>query len=143
MSTEENKTIVRRSIEEFNQGNLAVIDELFAPDFVYHDPANPQVRSREDYKQWITGFFAAFPDVHASVEDMLAEEDRVAYRYTLRATQSGSWRGAAPTGKAITVTSITIARLADGKIAEGWQNADALGLVQQLGVIPTPGQASE
>jgi predicted ester cyclase len=66
----------------------------------------------------------------------------VAYRYTLHATHSGSWRGAPPTGKAISVTSIAIARLTDGKVAEGWQNADVLGLVQQLGLMPTPGQAS-
>ena len=142
MSTEENKAAIRRLAEEFNQGNLAVVDESFAPDFVYHDPANPTVHSRQDYKQWLTQFLAAFPDAHFSLEDMLAEEDKVAYRYTLRGTQSGSWRGAAPTGKPITVTSINIARLTDGKIVEGWQNSDALGLVQQLGLIPTPGQAS-
>lgn len=142
MSAEDNKTIVRRSLEEFNQGNLSVIDELFAPDFVYHDPANPTVHSRQDYKQWLTQFRAAFPDVRISVEDMLAEGDKVAYRYTLRATQSGSWRGAPPTGKPISVTAIVIARLTGGKIAEGWQNADALGLVQQLGLMPAQGQAS-
>lgn len=138
MSTEENKTIVRRAIEELNRGNLAAIDELYTPDFVSHDPANPQVRSREEYKQWITGLSAAFPDLHFTLDDILAEGDKVAYRITLRATQSGSWRGAAPTGKAINVTATEIARLRDGKFAEAWANSDALGLVQQLGLMPTP-----
>jgi predicted ester cyclase len=86
--------------------------------------------------------FAAFPDLYFSLEDMLTEEDKVAYRYTLRATHSGSWRGAPPTGKSITVTGTSITRITDGKSAELWSNTDALGLLQQLGVAPAPGQAS-
>jgi steroid delta-isomerase-like uncharacterized protein len=142
MSSEDNKAVIRRLVDRLNQKDVAVLDEVCTPDFVFHDPANPQVRSREDFKQWITGFFAAFPDIHFSLEDILAEGDKVAYRYTMRATHSGSWRGAAPTGKPITVTAIAISRLRDGKSAEVWQNTDALGLVQQLGLIPAPGQAS-
>ncbi len=139
MPTGDNKTAIRRVVEQFNQGNVAVIDELYTPDFVFHDPANPTIHSREDYKQWCIGLYTAFPDLHFSVEDMLAEEDKVAYRYTLRATQSGSWRGAAPTGKPITLTAICIDRMTDGKIVEEWHIADVLDLVQQLGLIPTPG----
>ena len=142
MSTEDNKAVIRRIFDGLNQKDVAVIDELCTPDFVSHDPANPQVRSREDFKQWFTGLSAAFPDLHFSLEDMLAEGDKVAYRFTLRATHSGSWRGAAPTGKPITITAISIARIRDGKSAELWTNTDALGLVQQLGLIPAPGQAS-
>ena len=139
MSTEENKATLRRFADEFNQGNLAVIDELCTPDYVYHDPANPTIRSRQDYKQWLAQFRTAFPDVHISIEDILAEADKVAYRYTISGTHSGSWRGAAPTGKPITTISINIARLTDGKITEVWQNADILGLVQQLGLLPSMG----
>ena len=142
MSTEDNKAVIRRIIDGLNQKDVAVLDELCTPDFVSHDPANPQVRSREDYKQWFTGFTAAFPDLHFSLEDILAEGDKVAYRYTLRATHSRSWRGAAATGKPITITGISITRLRDGKSAELWSNTDALGLVQQLGLMPAPGQAS-
>ena len=142
MSTEQNKALIRRITDGLSQKDVAVIDELCTPDFVNHDPANPQVRSLEDYKQWLTGFFAAFPDVHFTLEDMLAEGDRVAYRYTLRANHSESWRGAAPTGKSISVTGTSITRMRDGKSAELWTNTDALGLVQQLGLIPAPGQAS-
>jgi steroid delta-isomerase-like uncharacterized protein len=139
MSTEENKANVRRFVDGLNQRNVAVIDELCTPDFVSHDPANPQVRSREDYKQWVTGLSAAFPDLHFTIDDILAEGDKVAYRFTLRATHSGSWRGAAPTGKSITVTGTAIDRIRDGKFAEAWANTDALGLVQQLGLIPSMG----
>ena len=139
MSTEENKANVRRFADGLNKKDIAVVDELCTPDFVYHDPANPQVRSREDYKQWFTGMFAAFPDLQFTIEDILAEGDKVAYRFTLRATHSGSWRGAPPTGKQISVTGTAIARIADGKTAEGWLNSDALGLVQQLGLIPSMG----
>jgi ketosteroid isomerase-like protein len=66
MSTEDNKALVRRFFDGLNLNDVAIVDELCTPDFVGHDPANPQVRSREDYKQWITGFFAAFPDGHLS-----------------------------------------------------------------------------
>ena len=142
MSTEDNKALIRRIVDGLNQKNVAVIDELCTPDFVSHDPANPQVRSREDYKQWCTGMFAAFPDLYFSLEDMLTEEDKVAYRYTLRATHSGSWRGAPPTGKSITVTGTSITRITDGKSAELWSNTDALGLLQQLGIVHAPGQDS-
>ena|SRR2546430_1128685 len=139
MSTEENKANVRRFTDDINQKNVAVIDELCTPDYVNHDPANPQVRSREDYKQWFTGLSAAFSDLHFTIDDILAEGDKVAYRFTLRATHSGSWRGAAPTGKSITVTGTEIVRIHDGKFAEAWANTDALGLVQQLGLIPSMG----
>jgi len=88
---------------------------------------------------WMTGFFAAFPNLHFSIEEILAEGDVVSYRYTLRATHSGSWRGAAPTGKPITVTAIAISHFREGKSAKSWQNTDALGLVQQLGLIPSMG----
>jgi steroid delta-isomerase-like uncharacterized protein len=139
MSTDDNKAVIRRLFDGLNQKDVSVMDELCTLDLVYHDPANPQVRSREDFKQWFTGLAAAFPDLHFSFEDILADGDKVAYRYTLRATHSGSWRGVAPTGKPVTVTAMSIARIRDGKGAEIWANTDALGLVQQLGLIPSLG----
>jgi steroid delta-isomerase-like uncharacterized protein len=139
MSTEENKALIRRLVDSLNQKDVAVLDEICTPDFVFHDPANPQVRSLEDFKQFFTGMCAAFPDLHFTLEDIIAEGDKVVYRYTLRATHSGSWRGAAPSGKLITVTGTAITRMREGKSAEVWQNTDALGLLQQLGVIPPMG----
>ncbi len=141
MSGEGNKAVVRLAVEAYNQGNLAVIDELYTPDFVYHNPNFPTVQSREDYKQWLTQFAAAFTDVHLSVEEMLAKEDSVAYRATLRSIHSGSWGGEAPTGKPHTLSLMTFYRLIDGKIAEAWQISDVLGGLQQIGIIPPMEQA--
>jgi steroid delta-isomerase-like uncharacterized protein len=141
MSTEENKAIVRRVIEEFNQGNVAAMSESWTPDLVYHDPNNPQVRVREEYKQFLTDYLAAIP-TQITLEDLIAEGDKGVARYTLRGTHQGQWRGAPPTGKSVTFTGTMTFLFADGKVAEIWVNYDILSLVQQLGLVPAPGQAS-
>ncbi len=141
MSAEENKALIRRFIEVGNRGNVTEIsttlDELFVPDFVRHDPAGG-IRSREDYKQFLLSLLAALPG-QFTIEDLIAEGDKVVLRYTYRCTHQGQWRGLPPTGKPVTFTGIFIYRILDGKIVEGWENADALGLVQQLGLIPAQG----
>ncbi len=146
MSTEENKTLVRRLIEEvWNQGNLAVFDELYSPDFIFHDPGLPQVRTREEDKRWIAGILHAFPDFHLTIEDVIAEEDQVVVRMTGRGTNTGDIRAPAPhpaTGRHVTITGIAIARVANGQFVEIWHQVDWLGLFQQLGLIPAPEQAS-
>jgi steroid delta-isomerase-like uncharacterized protein len=136
----ENKTISRRADEElFNRGNLDVADELFAPSFVYHDPASGEEwRGPESVKQYAAMLRAAFPDLHQTIEDQVAEGDKVAYRWTARGTHKGKLMGIAPIGNQVTFTGTSIARLADGKIEEIWENYDALGMMQQLGVIPSP-----
>ena len=141
MSTEENKAIVRRVYEEIiNQGNWAVVDELTSPNYVAHDPGFPQtVRGPEGLKQYFTVFRTAFPDTHITIEDMVAEGDTIAVRHTYRGTHQGDLMGMPPTGKQVTVTGIVIHRIANGKFVESWVNADNLGLMQQLGVIPAPG----
>src|SRR5260370_22038287 len=99
MSTEDNKAFVRRFIEEgWNQGNVAVFDELFAPNFIFHEPAFPQVRTREDGKRWLIQSRSAFPDLHLTVDDMIAEGDQVAGRGPLRVT---------PTTDLLTVMRLT------------------------------------
>ncbi len=91
MSTEENKALVRRLIEEvMNQGHLAVFDELYAPDFLFHDPGLPQVRTREEDKQWIAGILHAFPDFHLTIDDLIAEGDQVVVRLRARGTNTGA-----------------------------------------------------
>lgn len=141
MSTEENKALVRRGYEEgLNQKNLAVFDELGAPDFVLHN-ASMTTQGREAYKQFVSMYFAAFPDVHFIVEDLIAEGDNVVARHTFRGTHQGDLMGIAPTGKQVTVTGMTITRFANGRVVEQWLSFDALGMLQQLGVIPAPGQA--
>ena len=139
MSTEENKALAHRYIEEvFNQKNLATIDELNTPDVVLHN-ASMVIQGREAYKQFVSMYLSAFPDMHMTIEDMIAEGDTVAERVTIRATHEGDFMGIPPTGKQGTVTAIYIVRFANGQGAEVWANGDDLGLLQQLGVIPMPG----
>jgi steroid delta-isomerase-like uncharacterized protein len=145
MSTTENRAIARRADEElFNQGNLAIADELFAPDFVYHDPVSHQDwRGRESVKGYAAALRAAFPDLHQTIEDQVADGDRVAYRWTARGTHRGELLGIAPTGRLVEFAGIAITRIVDGMIVELWEQYDALGLQQQLGVIPSPEPAAE
>src|SRR5258707_14552104 len=145
MSTEENKTLVRRLIEEvWNQGNLAVFDELYSPDFIFHDPGLPQVRTREEDKRWIAGILHAFPDFHLTIDGLIAEGDQVVVRLTACGTNTGDILAPRPhpaTGKQVTLTGIAIARISNDQFVEIWHQVDWLGMFQQLGLIPAPGQA--
>ena len=142
MSTEENKALARRYIEVvFNQKNVAAIDELNTPDVVLHN-ASMTIEGREAYKQFVSMYLSAFPDMHMTIEEMIAEGDMVAERVTSHATHKGELMGIPPTGRQGTVTAIYMVRFVNGKGAEVWANADDLGMLQQLGVIPAPGQAS-
>ena len=141
MSTEDNKAAIRRGIEEvWNQKNVAIVDEIAAPDYVSHSPTMT-THGLEQYKQLVMMYFAAFPDLHLTIEDEIAEGDKVVTRVTARGTHQGSFMGIPPTGKHAVVTGIVIDRFANGKTVEAWTNLDDLGLLQQLGVIPVPGQA--
>ena len=145
MSTEENKMAIRRLTDEaLNQGNMDVLDHVLADTFTYHDPANPGVTSRDDYKQFVTALRTTFPDIHFTIEDEVADGDQLALRWTMRGTHRGDLVMPAgpipPTGKQVQVSGITLIRFTEGKVVEEWQNADNLGFLQQLGVIPTPGQ---
>ena len=146
MSTEDNKALVRRFIEEvWNQRNLAIFDELTASNFLFHDPDLPTVRTYEDFKQWIIESLTAFPDLHLTIEEQIAEGDQVVTRWTSRGTHTGDLVKPMPlpaTGKQVTISGTDIARFAGGKVIELWHLADALSYMQQLGVIPAPGQAS-
>jgi steroid delta-isomerase-like uncharacterized protein len=136
--TDENKLIARRVIEEiFGAGRIELADELVTMDCVAHDPALPEpVRGPEGLKQAATGYRAGFPDLRMKVEDQCAEGKLVCTRWTATGTHSGEFWGTAPTGKQATVTGITVDRIEDGRIAESWTNWDALGLMQQLGMVP-------
>jgi steroid delta-isomerase-like uncharacterized protein len=138
MAADELKAIARRYIEEvWNKGNLALIDELFAPDHINHSPNAGQMAGPEGLKQLIATFRKASPDLHFTIDDMLAEGDRVVTRWTARGTHQGELMGVPPTGKRITVTAIVIDRIVDGKFVEHWAGRDDLGMYQQLGLIPT------
>jgi steroid delta-isomerase-like uncharacterized protein len=138
MSSEhKSKTIVRRFVEESWNGKSNVVDELIARDYVGHDPANPEpVRGPEGVKTFISTYRAAFPDLRITIKDQLAQDDLVATRWTSRGTQKGELMGIEPTGKQVTVSGVTISRLADGKLVEEFYNWDAYGLMQQLDAIP-------
>lgn len=142
MSTEDNKALVQRGIEEvWNQKNLAVLDEIASRDYVSHNPAMT-THGLEQYKQLVSMYFSAFPDLHFTIEDQIAEGDKVVSRFSARGTHQGAFMGIPPTGKQGVVTGIGIDRFANGKIVEGWFNSDDLGLLQQLGILPAPGQVS-
>ncbi len=140
MSVEDNRTLVRRWLEEgYNQGNVTIIDELTAPDFVDHHLPPGVPPNAEGHKAWLQVARAGFPDLHITIEDMIAEGDKVVARSTVTRTQTGEFMGIPPSGKAIRVGAIGIIRIADGRFVEYWENFDALGLMQQVGAIPTPG----
>ena len=139
MSTEENKAIVRRLLEEgFNQRNLALFDELYAPNFVYH-LGSTTIEGVEAFKQFTLMNIASVPDLHFTIEDQVAEGDTVVTRWIVSGTHKGDLMGVPPTGKQATVTGIGINHFANGKIVENWTNMDVLGLLQQLGVVPALG----
>jgi steroid delta-isomerase-like uncharacterized protein len=140
MSVEQNKTMMRRYFDEaWNTGNLSVLDEMVAADYANHTPAVPGLPpGPEGLKPILAAFRAAFPDLRFSIEDMMAEADRVVTRWTLRGTHQGEFLGLPPTGKPVVATGIEIDRIVEGKIVEHWLRADDLGLMQQLGAIPGP-----
>ncbi|MGE5378654.1 MAG: ester cyclase [Bacteroidota bacterium] len=137
MSTEQNKSIVRRWVEEgWNKGNAALIDQLFTPDFYQHETGPETVTSSEALKQFHAGYLAAIPDLQFTVDDLVAEGDRVAWRFQATGHQNGPLMGVPASGKAVAVTGIIIFRFEGSRIAEAWLNLDVLGLLQQVGIIP-------
>ena len=145
MSAEKNKTIARRFFEDgFNKGRLAVADEFISPQFVNHDPAMPGLPvGIEGFRKLVTTYCAAFPDIYTTIEDMIAEGNRVAVHWRAHGRQTGTLMGIPPTGKQATVTGISIFRLTGDLIVEAWTNWDTLGLLQQLGVVPAMAQVMQ
>jgi steroid delta-isomerase-like uncharacterized protein len=135
------KALARRLMEEaWSQGHLSAVDEIVAANFTNRDPSTPDFgRGPEAYKQVIGLYRNAFPDAQFEIDDIVAEGNKVALRYTCRATHRGELIGIPPTGKQVTVTGMLVFRIAGGKIEEGWVNWDTLGLLQQLGAIPALG----
>jgi steroid delta-isomerase-like uncharacterized protein len=138
----DNKAVVRGVVEAVNKGNLAAFDELFAPDLVSHGPRVDQTSGREEEKRGVAAILAAFPDAHVTLEDLIADGDKVVARLTFTGTQTGELKsmtmGTIPaTGKRVTTTGIYIYRLARGKIVEEWSNLDNLGLLAQFGLLAT------
>ncbi len=142
MSAEESKAIVRRFWSVWEEGNIDLVDELLAPDYINHTPASPdQPTGPEGVKGVVAMFRSAIPDLRVVVEDMIAEGDKVAVRYTLEGTHEGELFGVPPTGRRLSIKSIAVERVSDGKIIEHWRVTDSLDMMQQLGAFPTPDHA--
>ncbi len=141
--SEQNKTNVRRLFDElWNKGNLAVADELIAPNYTHHDAATPDTgRGPEGEKKRVTMYRTAFPDLRLTIEDTIAEGETVVARWTCRGAHRGDLNGIAPTEKQFVFSGVSIVRFVGGKMVEGWVNWDALGLMQNLGVVPELGKA--
>jgi steroid delta-isomerase-like uncharacterized protein len=142
MTAEENKALARRLFEEgFSQGHVEVVDEVLAPDFVCYDPNSEsgEVRGAETIKGEIEYFRNAVPDLTYTIEDQIAEDDKVVTRYTVSGTHQGEFFGVAPTGKQISMTGVSIDRFEGGKMVEEWPEYDLLGVMDQIEAVPTPG----
>lgn len=140
MSPEENKAIVRRFFEAFSNADLTVIEEMITPNVVNHTALAQLRYGAEDFKRLTSLVKSIAPDQQWEIEDMIAGGDQVAVRCTWSGTQQGPYLLAPATGKRFAVQHIHIFRLDDGKVAEHWAIRDDLGMLQQLGAIPTPGQ---
>ena len=140
MSLEANKAIVRKSVEAINTQDLSSIENMIAPDFVDH---TRQVRGLENLKQFLFLIFKGFSDWHITIEDIIAEDDKVWIRITVTGTHTGEFRGLAPTGKKFSEYQVWIYRIVDGKIVEGWDVDDELDFLKQLGIIEYKGFPDE
>src|SRR5215213_3716789 len=135
--SEENKALARSSWEEIvNKQNPQAIDEVYAPNFVWHEP-DQDIQGSEQARQFASTFFAAFPDINISVEDVIAEGEQVVTRYTIRGTHQGETEEfGPPTQKRMELKGITIHRFEGDKIVEEWERYDNLSVMQQLGLAP-------
>jgi len=133
-----NKALFRRFIEEaVNDKNADKMDILIGENWLDHNPPPGTAPGVEGMKQMMGAFFAAFPDLHSTIDQLIAEGDIVVGRMTTTGTHTGEFMGIAPTGKRVTFSEIHIVRIENAKAVEHWGNSDDLGMMQQLGVIPT------
>ena len=142
MSTETNKAIIARMAEQlWNEGRVDLVEEFFAENYVEHVAGQPDRTGPELIQQAVTDTRSAYPDFRLSIDDFVAEGDLVAARWSMSGTHEGDLYGIPPTGKKVSQTGTTFYRLENGRIAEIWFLADMMGLMQQLGVVPTPDAA--
>lgn len=139
MSSEQNKTIVRRFFDEgLSAGNMAFIEQMLDTGFTLHNAPPGLPPGPAGFKLLIGMIRSAFPDYKDTIEEVIAEGDKVVVRWTFRGTHKGDFQGIAPTHKQVTTTGISIFRIAADKITDDWTNIDMLGMLQQLGAIPSP-----
>jgi len=136
MSKEINSAALGKFAEAVNTGNFALFNEVVAPDCVDHDPAPGQVPGPEGYRMFFTQMRTAFPDLSASPDAVVADDESIAFAYTLTGTHNGPFLGIPPTGKKVKIRGLQISKFKDGKMVERWGSSDELGLLSQLGVGP-------
>jgi len=140
MSAKESEALEHRWYEAMNKGKAAIMtvaDEDCATNYVYHSPQGRDM-DLEGFKQYLSELYDVFPDANFTIDDLVVEGDKAVARYTFTGTHKGAFMGILPSNKKVTFWSITIDRLFGGKFVESWSRTDTLGLMQQLGVIPTP-----
>jgi steroid delta-isomerase-like uncharacterized protein len=143
MSTETNRATIYRWVEGgWNNGNLDLVDEMYAPDYKIHNPGvEGYPEGAQGFKAFVADFRIGLPDIHFTIEDTVAEGDKVVWRFTVHATHLGPLMGIPPTGKPAVVTGMVISRFTDnGKWEEDYVNWDTFGMLQQFGIIPVPDQ---
>jgi steroid delta-isomerase-like uncharacterized protein len=143
MSVEENKALVRRCVELWDERDAAAAGELYAPNYIYHGPGGREIRGWEGIKGLWAAFLAAFPDLRARIDDIVAGDDMVVMRWTIRGTHRGEFQGIAPTNKQVTCRAIEMLCAVDGMLVEAWEEYDQMGMLRQLGVLPPIGEGGE
>jgi steroid delta-isomerase-like uncharacterized protein len=141
MSAKETEALARSVLELFNKGKVVAMtgmDAIFTNDLIYHSGFGRDLSSLKDFKQYWGSIFDAFPDIHFNLDDIIIKEDKAVIRFTITGTHGGAFMGIPPTNKKVTMWAIEIQRNIGGKIMQTWQRFDTLGLMQQLGVVPTP-----
>ena len=142
VSAEDNKALVRRFVDEVQSGgNIDLIDEICSSEFVNHSTPPGIPPDCEGIKILTAMFRGAFPDSYFTVEDMVAEGDKVVTRKTFYGTHEGEFMGIPPSGRSVSMGLIDIVRISEGRVVEHWSEGDSLAMMQQLGVIPRPGQS--
>jgi steroid delta-isomerase-like uncharacterized protein len=137
MSKEANLAVLGKFAEAVNTGKFELFQEAVSAENVDHDPAPGQVQGPEGYRTFFSGLRTAFPDLSVKLETMVADEDSIAFAYTLTGTQNGPLEGLAPTGRKVKIRGLQISKFKDGKMVERWGSSDELGMLQQLGAAPT------
>ena len=136
MSKEINSAALGKFAEAVNTGNFALFNDVVAPDCVDHDPAPGQVPGPEGYRTFFTQMRTAFPDLSVAPDSAVADDECIAFAYTLRGTHNGPFLGISPTGKKVKIRGLQISKFKDGRMVERWGSSDELGLLSQLGVGP-------
>ncbi len=135
--TDQMDTLIHKLMEVFEDPESPVLDEVLSPDIVIHAPEGPPLHGSQAAREMIRGMRQAFPDMTFEIDDIITEESKVACRWTVRGTHRGEFMGVPPTGKSVEIDGIEIARVEDGKFVEDWLLWDALGLLRQLGALPS------